>query len=98
MTETRYWEVGYGPSEDEAGLGELDWQERVLEALRLAVQRRLVADVPVGVLLSGGLDSSLLVGLLAEQGVSGLATFSVRFETVGDERGDYFQYDTKGRG
>src|SRR3546814_3829645 len=41
MTETRYWEVGYGPSEDEAGLGELDWQERVLAALRLAVKRRL---------------------------------------------------------
>jgi asparagine synthase (glutamine-hydrolysing) len=64
----------------------------VLDALRLAVKRRLVADVDVGVLLSGGLDSSLIVGLLAEQGQTGLNTFSVGFETVGEERGDEFQY------
>lgn len=53
--------------------------------MRQAVQRRLVADVPVGVLLSGGLDSSLVVGLLAELGQSGIETFSVGFEAVGDE-------------
>jgi len=52
----------------------------------------LVADVPVGVLLSGGLDSSLVVGLLAEAGQTGLATFSIGFETVGNERGDEFDY------
>ena len=40
-------------------------------ALRLAVKRRMVADVPVGVLLSGGLDSSLVVGLLAQEGQVG---------------------------
>jgi asparagine synthetase B (glutamine-hydrolysing) len=64
----------------------------VLGALRTAVDRRLVADVDVGVLLSGGLDSSLIVGLLAEQGQTGLNTFSVGFESVGDEAGDEFQY------
>ena len=46
--------------------------------------RRRVADVPVGVLLSGGLDSSMLVALLAAQGQRGLTTFSVGFETIGD--------------
>ena len=43
-----------------------------------AVKRRMVADVPVGVLLSGGVDSSLIVGLLAEAGQTGLMTFSDR--------------------
>jgi asparagine synthase (glutamine-hydrolysing) len=44
------------------------------------------------VLLSGGLDSSLVVGLLAEAGQHGLKTFSIGFETVGDEAGDEFRY------
>ncbi len=87
-----YWSLRFGPSDEERGLSFMDWQERVLSALRLAVKRRLVADVPVGVLLSGGLDSSLIVGLLAEAGQQGLNTFSVGFETVGEERGDEFQY------
>ena len=69
-----------------------EWQELVLQSLRAAVRRRLVADVPVGALLSGGLDSSLIVGLLAENGQQDLKTYSVGFESVGDERGDEFNY------
>jgi asparagine synthase (glutamine-hydrolysing) len=87
-----YWEPRFETPADEHSLTFEDWQDRVLETLRRAVDRRLVADVPVGVLLSGGLDSSLIVGLLAEQGQTGLNTFSVGFETVGEERGDEFQY------
>jgi asparagine synthase (glutamine-hydrolysing) len=60
--------------------------------MRKAVRRRLVADVPVGVLLSGGLDSSLIVGLLAEHDSQQVETFSIGFETVGDEAGDEFAY------
>ena len=67
--------------------------EQVHEALTLAVRRRLeVADVPVGVLLSGGLDSSLLVGLLAEAGVPDLRTFSIGFEDQPEEKGNEFEY------
>jgi len=51
-----------------------------------------VADVPVRCLLSGGLDSSLIVGLLAEAGQHGLATFSIGFEAAGGEEGDEFKY------
>jgi asparagine synthase (glutamine-hydrolysing) len=57
------------------------------------VQKRLeIADVPVGVLLSGGLDSSLLVALLAEQGARDLHTFSVGFEDTPEEAGSEFEY------
>lgn len=69
-----------------------DWPAAVLEKLRVAVDRRTVADVPVGVLLSGGLDSSLIVALLAEAGQSGLTTFSIGFEAKAGETGDEFRY------
>ena len=72
---------------------EVEWIEAVHAALRLAVRRRLdIADVPVGVLLSGGLDSSLLVALLAETGVRDLRTFSVGFEDQPEEKGSEFEY------
>jgi asparagine synthase (glutamine-hydrolysing) len=87
-----YWQATFGPGDLEDRLGFEDWQDVVLDTLRLAVKRRLVADVPVGVLLSGGLDSSLIVGLLAEHGQTGLNTFSVGFESVENEQGDEFQY------
>jgi asparagine synthase (glutamine-hydrolysing) len=88
----RYWSLRFDTLREEKELSYEDWQERTLDALRLAVERRLVADVPVGVLLSGGLDSSLIVGLLAEQGQHGLNTFSVGFEEAGGEKGDEFEY------
>jgi asparagine synthase (glutamine-hydrolysing) len=88
----RFWTLRFESSREEADLSYQDWQERTLDALRKAVERRLVADVPVGVLLSGGLDSSLIVGLLAEQGQQGLNTFSVGFEAAGGEKGDEFEY------
>jgi asparagine synthase (glutamine-hydrolysing) len=69
-----------------------DWSEAVLAALRTAVDRRMVADVPVGVLLSGGLDSSFIVALLAEAGQRDLKTFSIGFASAGGESGDEFSY------
>ena len=87
-----YWTVNFGPQQGDESLSESDWQDLVLQTLRKAVERRLVADVPVGVLLSGGLDSSIIVALLAEAGQHGLQTFSIGFETVGNEVGDEFQY------
>ena len=88
----QYWDVAFGARPEERGFGREDWSALIADTLRRAVKRRLVADVPVGVLLSGGLDSSLIVGLLAEAGQTGLSTFSIGFESVGEERGDEFQY------
>ena len=91
-TTTQYWAPDFGRREDRSGWSERDWEDAILGALRLAVERRLVADVPVGCLLSGGVDSSLIVGLLAEAGQHGLATFSIGFESVGGIAGDEFAW------
>ncbi|UXA19881.1 N-acetylglutaminylglutamine amidotransferase [Mycobacterium sp. SMC-4] len=91
-TTTTYWVPDFTRRSDRADWTEKDWEEAVLESLRVAVKRRLVADVPVGCLLSGGVDSSLIVGLLAEAGQAGLKTFSIGFESVGGVQGDEFRY------
>jgi asparagine synthase (glutamine-hydrolysing) len=88
----RYWHVDFGPHQGDEKLGENDWREAVAETMTTAVRRRLVADVPVGVLLSGGLDSSLIVGLLARLGQPDLNTFAIGFESVDDLKGDEFRY------
>ncbi|WP_442514135.1 N-acetylglutaminylglutamine amidotransferase [Pseudomonas promysalinigenes] len=87
-----WWQLQYGPNPDERDLDLEGWTTRVLDATRNAVAIRQRAAVDVGVLLSGGVDSSLLVGLLREVGVDDLSTFSIGFEDAGGERGDEFQY------
>jgi asparagine synthase (glutamine-hydrolysing) len=88
----RYWDPAYSRDAADASVRREEWQERLLDALRLAVKRRMIADVPVGVLLSGGVDSSLIVGLLAEAGQRDLMSFSVGFEEANGEKGDEFIY------
>jgi asparagine synthase (glutamine-hydrolysing) len=86
-----YWGLDAAP--DAAPRSETEWLEATRSALIRAVRRRrTIADVPVGVLLSGGLDSSLLVALLAEHGGGDLLTFSVGFEDHPDERGSEFEF------
>lgn len=87
-----YWKPQFETHSDERKLTVDGWKERVLETLRKSVKRRLAADVPVGVLLSGGLDSSLLVGLLAELGQQEIRTFSIGFDSVNGEEGNEFAY------
>jgi asparagine synthase (glutamine-hydrolysing) len=87
-----YWAPDFRRRPEYDEWSEEDWARAVLEALETAVKRRMVADVPVGVLLSGGIDSSLIVGLLARSGQAGLATFSVGFDDVGEREGNEFRY------
>ena len=55
-TDHTYWDLSFLPTAEDVGIADAEWQERVLDKLRLAVRRRMIADVPVGVLLSGGLE------------------------------------------
>jgi asparagine synthase (glutamine-hydrolysing) len=87
-----YWDLRFERTSEDLTESPAVWKERVGAALRLAVDRRMVADVSVGVLLSGGLDSSLIVGLLAEAGQTKLKTFSIGFEAAHGEEGDEFRY------
>ncbi|MDP2169764.1 MAG: N-acetylglutaminylglutamine amidotransferase [Rhodocyclaceae bacterium] len=92
--EKRYWTLhAQRPHGSHGAMDEAQWTEAIHAALRTAVKKRSeIADVKVGVLLSGGLDSSLLVALLAELGVSDLMTFSVGFEDHPEEKGNEFEY------
>jgi asparagine synthase (glutamine-hydrolysing) len=87
-----YWKPSYTRRAEHAGWSAGDWQDAVHASLKTAVRRRMVADVPVGVLLSGGLDSSLLVSLLAGEGQHGLSTFSIGFDGAGGDSGNEFAY------
>ena len=88
----RWWSLTVAADAQVAALPAREREELVEQALRTAVRRRQVADVPVGVLLSGGVDSSLIVALLAEAGQHGLQTFSIGFDAAGGEAGDEFTY------
>jgi asparagine synthase (glutamine-hydrolysing) len=90
--QTTYWRTEFGRRPEHEGWSARDWEDAILASLRTAVDRRMVADVAVGCLLSGGLDSSLVVGLLAEAGVRDLLTFSIGFESHGGLEGDEFRY------
>lgn len=89
---SEWWRLEFKRSDEDESRSFDDWKSEVLAALRTSVKRRLVADVPVGVLLSGGLDSSLITGLLAEAGTADLRTYSIGFESVDSEAGDEYHY------
>ncbi len=90
--QTDWWRLRFTRTDEDEKRSFDDWKGQVLAGLRQAVRRRLVADVPVGVLLSGGLDSSLITGLLAAEGTPDLRTYSIGFEAVDEEAGDEFHY------
>jgi asparagine synthase (glutamine-hydrolysing) len=89
-TRHRYWDLTFTRSRDGWTHPEVplppagrdtytDWAHPLLHALREAVRARLVSEVPIGALLSGGVDSSAISALMAEL-VPGLRTFSIGFD------------------
>ncbi len=94
MTKRCYWRLTAQREAQDAG--EAQWAERMRAELKRSIETRFrIADVPVGVLLSGGLDSSLLLALLAETGAGDIRTYTIGFEQKGRERGDEFRYSSR---
>jgi asparagine synthase (glutamine-hydrolysing) len=83
----RYWDIPRGPVEE--GVSAEEWRERLRATLSEAVRSQLVADVPLGVLLSGGLDSSAVTALAAAGASAPLRTFTVRFAEAGWDESAY---------
>ena len=81
LTEHRYWSLRYTPKRTES---EATLAEELLPLLQEAVRLRMIADVPVGALLSGGLDSSAVVALMCRAATGPVRTFSIGFD-----RADY---------
>ena len=91
IKEQTYWHPS--ATRPEGNVSEEDYIARTHELLTAAVTKRMAAsDVPIGVLLSGGLDSSLIVALLKEAGHRDIRTFSIGFEDIDDESGSEFEY------
>lgn len=91
MTETRYWTLS--AVREHADWEYEDWKEAVESTLSDAVDAYMgFSDEPVGVLLSGGLDSTLITALAIEKGHDKIQTFSVGFEDTPEEEGSEFRF------
>jgi asparagine synthase (glutamine-hydrolysing) len=83
----RYWDVDFGGSEETAAMHEEEVIDRLLALLRKGVERRLMADVPIGFFLSGGIDSSLSTALAAEMSGGSIKTFTLAYAQDSTTRG-----------
>lgn len=88
----RYWDFQFDNTKVDQSRDENFWLEKTHAALKSATQRQFAADVPVGLLLSGGLDSSLLLAIATDLGFNEIPTFSIGFESSKSEQGSEFLY------
>jgi asparagine synthase (glutamine-hydrolysing) len=77
VREWRYWRL---PERIEQGVSERDWIARVRSQIEESVRMQMVADVPIGAFLSGGVDSSAVVGFMAKHSQQPIRTYAIGFE------------------
>jgi asparagine synthase (glutamine-hydrolysing) len=85
VNEHRYWRV---PAAIDRSLGEDEWVERIRARLDESVRMQMVSDVPIGAFLSGGIDSSTVVGLMAAHSAQPIRTYAIGFK--GTAADDYY--------
>ncbi|WP_017303182.1 asparagine synthase (glutamine-hydrolyzing) [Spirulina subsalsa] len=85
----QYWDVNLSRSEKIKPKQAKDYQRELLGVLRNAVEKEMVSDVPVGVLLSGGLDSSTVAALMTEIAPGNVKSFSIRFDDPSFDESNY---------
>lgn len=83
IAKRRYWQLPIVPESEKRDKGEGYYIEGVRSHLTSALKRHLISDVPLGAYLSGGIDSAILVGLMAENSSHQLKTFAIGFEAEG---------------
>lgn len=76
VSEWRYWQL---PAQIEVGNSESEWIDRVRAQLDESVRMQMVSDVPIGAFLSGGVDSSAVVGLMAKHSDKPIRTYAIGF-------------------
>ncbi len=76
----QYWDINLGRSENIQRKRLSDYETELLDVLRESVRKEMISDVPIGVLLSGGIDSSAVAALMVEANPGNVKSFSIAFD------------------